>query len=254
MPIDNDEEESCQTRRQKHGEHPCHFEQNDQEDQKNRQNEFEPGLQHKKGSNNAKLGRQTQIIDCRETAGLGLGGGLAQRATFSEAAVPDVIVLSMGPSNRHITKPVCEITYGLREAGLQVSVLVLGAGIGPPEDFPGGAMPGTAISGISPGEEKQIARHRLAIIHLGNVPGHFIYKAKVFLQNVSIPAIIVCQAPVGFEDFAKEGVRTRPIKPATPETKGEIVDIVTGVIRGQTIPQYQVEEIIERVKYWLNRV
>ncbi len=254
MPEENDEEEPCQTRQRRHGEHRCRFEHDEQEDHSVRQEESEPKLQHKVGPSTTKLGRQTQIIDCRETAGLGLGGGLAQRATFSEAAVPDVIVLSMGPSNRHITKPVCEITYGLREAGLQVSVLVLGAGIGPPEDFPGGAMPGTAISGISPAEEKQIIRHRLAIIHLGNVPGHFIHKAKVFLKNVPIPAIVVCQAPVGFEDFAKLGVRTRPIKPATPETQGEIVDIVTGVIRGQTVPQYQVEEIIERVKYWLNRV
>jgi len=254
MPIEDDEAEPYPTRQRKHGENRCRFEQQEQDDQSSRQDECKLGSQHSKGSNNIKLGRQTQIIDCRETAGLGLGGGLAQRATFSEAAVPDIIVLSMGPSNRHITKPVCEITYGLREAGLQVSVLVLGAGIGPPEDFPGGAMPGTAISGISPEEEKQIIRHRLAIIHLGNVPGHFIYKAKVFLKNVSIPAIVVCQAPVGFEDFAKEGVRTRIIKPTTPETKGEIVDIVTGVIRGQTIPQYQVEEIIERVKYWLNRI
>jgi methyl-coenzyme M reductase subunit C len=254
MPADNNEEDPCETRPRKHGEERCRFEQQEQEDKSSTQYECKLGLQYNKGFNKTKLGRQTQIIDCRETAGLGLGGGLAQRATFSEAAVPDVIVLSMGPSNRHITKPVCEITYGLREAGLQVSVLVLGAGIGPPEDFPGGAMPGTAISGISPAEENQIVRHRLAIIHLGNVPGHFIHKAKVFLKNVPIPAIIVCQAPVGFEDFAKEGVRTRTIPPATPETKGEIVDIVTGVIRGQTVPQYQVEEIIERVKYWLNRV
>ena len=202
----------------------------------------------------SKVGRQTQVIDCRETAGLGLGGGLAQRATFAEAAEPDIIVLSMGPSQRHITKPVCEITYGLREAGLQVSVLVMRAGIGPTEDMPGGAMPGSGISGISPDEEAQIARHRMAIIHLGNVPGHFVYKARRFLQNVEIPAIIICQAPVGFEDFAKVGVRTRPIQPEIPETKGYIVDLVTGVIRGQTVPQYQVEEIIEKVKYWLNRV
>lgn len=201
-----------------------------------------------------KLGRQTQVIDCRETAGLGLGGGLAQRATFAEAAQPDVIILSMGPSPRHITKPVCEVTYGLREAGLQVSVMVMRAGIGPPEDFPGGGLPGATSSGISPDEEAQMARHRLALIHLGNVPGHFIYKARNFLRNTEIPAIIICQAPVGFEDFAKVGIRTRTIQPENYETKGEILDIVTGVIRGQTIPQYQVEEIIEKVKYWLNRL
>lgn len=209
---------------------------------------------HRRDAYKFKIGRQTQIIDCRETAGLGLGGGLAQRATFAEAAEPDIIVLSMGPSPRHITKPVCEITYGLREAGLQVSVIVMRAGIGPTEDMPGGAMPGSGISGISPNEEEQIARHRLALIHLGNVPGHFVYKARRFLENVDIPAIVICQAPVGFEDFAKVGIRTRVNPPQTPDTKGIIVDIVTGVIRGQTVPQYQVEEIIEKVKYWLTQL
>ncbi len=212
---------------------------------------------HRVGYRYLKIGRQTQIIDCRQTAGLGLGGGLAQRATFAEAAEPDIIVLSMGPSPRHITKPVCEITYGLREAGLQVSVLVMRAGIGPTEDMPGGAMPGAGVSGISPDEEAQIARHRLAIIHLGNVPGHFVYKARRFLKNVAIPAIIVCQAPVGFEDFAKVGIRLRPNhpnQPRNPQTKGYIIDIVTGVIRGQTVPQYQIEEIIEKVKYWLPKL
>ncbi|NVM52910.1 MAG: methyl-coenzyme M reductase I operon protein C [Candidatus Helarchaeota archaeon] len=213
---------------------------------------YGPGC--KRNSFNSKLGRQTQIIDCRETAGLGLGGGLAQRATFSEAAEPDIIILSMGPSPRHITKPVCEITYGLREAGLQVSVLIMRAGIGPTEDMPGGAMPGAGVSGITPEEEDQIARHRMAIIHLGNVPGHFVYKARRFLKNVEIPAIIICQAPVGFEDFAKVGIPTRPTQPQKATTKGYIIDIVTGVIRGQTVPQFQVEEIIEKVKYWLNRL
>lgn len=255
MMQDNDDDETCESRQHNHSKRRCQFDQQEEEHElKIGENESNYGEYYRNNNQKPKLGRQTHIIDCRETAGLGLGGGLAQRATFSEAERPDIIVLSMGPSTRHITKPVCEITYGLREAGLQVSVLVLAAGIGPPEDFPGGAMPGTAISGISPEEEEQIARHRLAIIHLGNLPGHFIHKAKVFLKNVTIPAIIVCQAPVGFEDFAKLGVRTRIINPETPETQGEIVDIVTGVIRGQTIPQYQVEEIIERVKYWLNKI
>jgi methyl-coenzyme M reductase subunit C len=241
----------------KHNHHGNHekrcmdnFEETDQE------TESESELCPKKSPYSSKLGRQTQVIDCRETAGLGLGGGLAQRATFAEAAQPDIIVLSMGPSPRHITKPVCEITYGLREAGLQVSVVVMNAGIGPTEDMPGGAMPGSGISGITPEEDAQIARHRMALIHLGNVPGHFVYKARRFLKNSEIPAIIITQAPVGFEDFAKVGIRVRPglPQPTNPETKGYITDIITGVIRGQTVPQYQVEEIIEKVKYWLNRL
>jgi len=202
----------------------------------------------------ARIGRETQVIDCRETAGLALGGGLAQRGTFSEAEKPDIIVLSMGPSARHITKPICEITYGLREAGFQVSVLVLKAGIGPPEEFPGGPMPGAGVSGITPEEEEQIARHKLAIIHHGNVPRHFAHKSKVFLRNVNIPAIVVCQAPADFKDFAEVGVRTKAVEPEKPETKGIVVDIVTGVIRGQTCPQAKIDEIIRKVKDWFREL
>lgn len=197
-----------------------------------------------------RVGRETQVIDCRETAGLGLGGGLAQKGTFAEAEKSDIIVLSMGPSARHITKPVCEITYGLREAGFDVSVLVLKAGIGPPEEFQEGLVTAAGISGISPEEEEQISRHKLAIIHQGNVPRHFVYKAKVFLRNVNIPAIIVCQAPVDFKDFAEVGVRTKAVEPEKPETKGMIVDIVTGVIRGRTCPQAKIDEIIGKVRCW----
>ncbi len=200
-----------------------------------------------------KFGREFQVVDCRETAGLGLGGGLAQRATFAEAVKPDIIVLSMGPSPRHITKPVCEITYGLRETGFNVSVLVLGAGIGPPEELMDQVV-GSAYSGISPEEEEQIARHKLAIIHVGNVPRHFIPKVKVFLRNVDIPAIVVCQAPVDLIDFAMGGVRTSKVEPDQPETKGIVLDVVTGVVRGQTCPQSKLDEIVGKVKYWFERI
>ena len=71
------------------------------------------------------FGRETQLVDCRETMGLGRGGGLAQRGTLSEAARPDVVAIAMSPGRRHITKPVCEITQGLRRESIQVSVLVL---------------------------------------------------------------------------------------------------------------------------------
>jgi methyl coenzyme M reductase subunit C len=116
------------------------------------------------------IGRQTQVVDCRESMGLAKGGGLAQRGTLSEAAQPDVIAIAMSPGRRHITKPVCEITYGLRREGIQTSVLVLEAGSGLPESF------------------------------------------------------------------AKEGVKTRLVQPAHKnlQTKGEVVDIVTGVTRGAT--------------------
>ena len=60
------------------------------------------------------IGRTTQVVDCRESMGLAKGGGLAQRGTLSEATKPDVIAIAMSPGRRHITKPVCEMTYGLR--------------------------------------------------------------------------------------------------------------------------------------------
>jgi methyl-coenzyme M reductase subunit C len=64
--------------------------------------------------------------------GLGKGGGLAQRGTLSEAGRPDVIAIAMSPGRRHITKPVCELTSGMRHENIQVSVLVLNAGSGIP--------------------------------------------------------------------------------------------------------------------------
>ena len=63
------------------------------------------------------IGRATQVVDCRESMGLAKGGGLAQRGTLSEATKPDVIAIAMSPGRRHITKPVCEMTYGLRTGG-----------------------------------------------------------------------------------------------------------------------------------------
>jgi len=200
------------------------------------------------------IGRKTKIVDCRETAGIGLGGGLAQAGTYAEAESKDVIVLSMGPTRRHITKPVCEITYGLREGDIGVSVLVLRSGIGPPspEEFPDGFATMGSISSITEEEEEIIMRHRLAIIHLGNIPYHIKYKAKVLLKNIDIPAIVICQAEVNFEDFAEVGVKTIRVMPKKPETKGIIVDIVTGVIRGQTCFQDKLNEITNKVNYWLN--
>jgi methyl-coenzyme M reductase subunit C len=63
-----------------------------------------------------------------------------------------------------------------------------------------------------------------------------------------VPAVIVCQTPVDFEDFAEVGCRTRIVEPEEPETKGEVVEIVTGVIRGQTVPAEKMNEIIRKVR------
>jgi len=183
------------------------------------------------------IGRATQVVDCRESMGLAKGGGLAQRGTLSEAARPDVIAIAMSPGRRHITNPVCEITYGLRREGIQTSVLVLNSGAGVPESFPQAAGRGYGPTfGLTEKEVAQIARHKIAVIHLGNVKSHVIFKTREVLALVDIPAVVVAQCPVDFEDFAREGVKTRLVKPTRPNTvtKGEVVDIVTGVTRGAT--------------------
>ena len=182
------------------------------------------------------IGRKTQVVDCRESMGLAKGGGLAQRGTLSEATKPDVIAIAMSPGRRHITKPVCEMTYGLRREGIQTSVLVLEAGTGVPESFPQSSRGYGPTFGLNEKEVDQIARHKIAVIHLGNVRSHAIFKAKEVLALVDIPAVVVVQCPMDFEDFAKEGIKTRLVKPPrqNTQTKGTVVDIVTGITRGST--------------------
>jgi len=168
--------------------------------------------------------------------GLAKGGGLAQRGTLSEATRPDVIAIAMSPGRRHITKPVCEMTYGLRREGIQTSVLVLEAGTGVPESFPQASRGYGPTFGLNEKELEQVARHKIAVLHLGNVRSHVIYKAKEVLAQIDIPVVVVAQCPMDMEDFAKEGIRTRAVKPPhqKTETKGEVVDIVTGITRGAT--------------------
>ncbi|OPY49685.1 MAG: Methyl-coenzyme M reductase I operon protein C [Methanosaeta sp. PtaU1.Bin112] len=182
------------------------------------------------------IGRATQVVDCRESMGLAKGGGLAQRGTLSEASKPDVIAIAMSPGRRHITKPVCEMTYGLRREGIQTSVLVLEAGTGVPESFPQASRGYGPTFGLNERELEQIARHKIAVLHLGNVRSHVIFKAKEVLAQIDIPVVVVAQCPMDMEDFAKEGIRTRAVKPPhqKTETKGEVVDIVTGITRGAT--------------------
>jgi methyl-coenzyme M reductase subunit C len=173
---------------------------------------------------------------------------------LSKSEKEEVLVLSMGPAKRHITKPVCEITYGLREAGIETSVYVLEAGIGPPAMTSEKKTSGvSSISGITEKEIHMFRHFKMLIIHLGNVPGHFVEKAKVFLENVDLPAIVVCQALVDFSDFEKANIRTTR-QPNNTGTAGTIVDYVTGVIRGQSVPAEKLEEIVFKVKQLLERL
>jgi methyl-coenzyme M reductase subunit C len=194
-----------------------------------------------------QIGRHTKVVECRESKGLGVDGGMAQRATISESG-RDVVAIAMGPGKRHITKPVCEITYALREEGIDTSVIVINAGSGVPHDAPDVST--GSIFGLDEIEIRRIQQFKIAIIHLGNVKNHIIFKARLILRNVDMPAIVVCQAPVDFEDFARIGVKTRAVMPKPEDigTKGTIVDIVTGVVRGVTCPQNKLDEIISKVK------
>ncbi|MDW7727912.1 MAG: methyl-coenzyme M reductase I operon protein C [Candidatus Methanoperedens sp.] len=197
------------------------------------------------------FGRDTQLVDCREAMGLGRGGGIAQRGTISEAARPDVVAIAMTPGRRHITKPVCEITYGLRREGVQVSVLVLEAGAGIPMDETGSSTSSKGYGpkfGITAKEIDQIARHKIVLIHMGNINSHVVSKTKKILKYVDIPAIIACEYPLDFEDFAKEGIRTKNIMPKNPETEGTVMAIVSGITRGETCSRSVINELVKAIR------
>jgi methyl-coenzyme M reductase subunit C len=202
------------------------------------------------------IGRDCQIVDCREAQGLGEGGGLAQRGTISESESFDVVAIAMSPGKRHITKPVCEITYGLREQGIRTSVLVLESGSGTPPDSPFSGAPGGSMATITEKEIMQINRFKLALIHLGGVGGHVTYKARSFLQYANVPFIIVCEAPVDYEDFAKVGIITRVVRPppGKVEAAGVVIDLITGVVRGVSAPREKLNEIVMKTKFWLDKV
>ena len=198
-----------------------------------------------------RIGRYLSFVECRESMGLGAGGALAQRATISESG-RDVVAIAMGPGRRHITKPVCEITYALREEGIDTSVLVVNAGSGVPADSPDLTV---SCFGLDPIEVERIQQFKNALIHLGNVRNHIIYKARLILRNVNIPAIIVSQAPVDFEDFASIGIKTRVVMPPEDKvaTQGEIREVVNGIVRGVSTSQEKLDEIVSKVRSMLPR-
>ncbi len=203
------------------------------------------------------IGRRTCIIDCRETMSLKTGGGLAQSGTFAEANLTDIVVIAMSPHRRHIPKPVCVITQGLREAGFNVSVLVLNKGQGIPPDSPLVGAPLGAICEIRMDEIERINNHRLAIIHLGSIKQHILYKAKYLLAEIKIPVIVICQAIVDFKDFNEIGAKISE-HALLKENKFEningsegIVDIISGVVRGLDVEEEKLTEIVNKVKKWL---
>jgi methyl-coenzyme M reductase subunit C len=198
------------------------------------------------------VGRVTQVVDCRAAMGMGKGGGIAQRGTISECRFPDVIVVGMSPGRRHVTKPVCDITSALRQQGIEysISTLVLNAGSGVPPDARdiGGGVLG-AYFGLTDTEIQQIEKHKVAILHHGNVRSHVVHKVRFMLQACDVKAVVVSQAPVDFEDFAKVGVKTALVMPPPDKvkTRGTVMAIVSGVTRGQTPSREKMAEVIHAV-------
>ncbi len=193
-----------------------------------------------------RVGRRTHVVECRSSSGGARGGDLAFPGTTSEAEHPDIIVVAMSSSSRHITRPVCQITYALREAGFEVSVIVLAAGSGTPGDSAPTNTLGTSIMSVTPSEMAQIARHRLAIIHVGNVPSHFIPKIRELLREVDVPALVISQARIDMDDLLANGIRTGEREPERAETAGRVVDLVNGVVRGQRCSSAKIGEIISK--------
>ena len=198
------------------------------------------------------LGRVTQIIDCRESMGMGKGGGLAQRGTISECRRPDVIIVGMSPGRRHVTKPVCDITSALRRVGVEfsVSTMVLNAGSGIPADDV--SIAGSVLGahfGVNEKETAQIEQHKVAVLHHGNVRSHVVEKVRKILSQCNIDAVVVSQAPIDYEDLAKVGVKTAYVLPQEKDirTKGRVVANITGVTRGQTPPREKLAEVISAV-------
>jgi len=198
------------------------------------------------------IGRVTQIVDCRESAGMGKGGALAQRGTISECRYPDVIIVGMSPGRRHVTKPVCDITSALRAQGVEysISTMILNAGSGIPPDAPksAGHVLG-AYFGLNEKEIAQINRHKVAVLHHGNVRSHVVAKARSILKDCDIRAVVVCQVPIDYEDFAREGVKTAYVMPPEQhiQTKGTVMAIVSGITRGQTPSREKIADVIHAV-------
>ncbi|PAV06564.1 methyl-coenzyme M reductase I operon protein C [Methanosphaera cuniculi] len=190
------------------------------------------------------IGRFTHIVDCRETRGIGEGGGIAQRGTYAKSG-NELVCVAMSPGHRHITKPVCEITFALREAHIETSTLVLNAGSGVPKDAPGGG--GSGLFGVTPKEVLQMEKHNIILFHFGGVKNHIVYKARHALRNLTKPIIIIAQYPLDFEDFAKVGINTKAVRPEKSESKATIVEIITDVIRGESCTQQKLDEIIDKV-------
>ena len=74
-------------------------------------------------------------------------------------------------------------------------------------------------------------------------------KVRFILQACDVKAVVVSQAPIDYEDLAKEGVKTAVVMPPAEKirTKGTVMAIVSGVTRGQTPTREKMAEVISSV-------
>jgi methyl-coenzyme M reductase subunit C len=83
---------------------------------------------------------------------------------------------------------------------------------------------------------------------VGNVPSHFIPKIKKILMDIEIPVLVISQAPTSFEDLASQGIGTSITTTWPVMTKGRVVEMVDGVVRGQRCSPEKIEEIIAKTR------
>jgi methyl-coenzyme M reductase subunit C len=107
--------------------------------------------------------------------------------------------------------------------------------------------------GLSAKEIEQIARHKIVLINMGNVNSHILSKTKKILKYINIPAVIACEYPIDFEDFAKVGIKTKFVRPKNPETEGTVVSIVSGITRGETCSRNKLNELAKEIRQILEQ-
>jgi methyl-coenzyme M reductase subunit C len=83
---------------------------------------------------------------------------------------------------------------------------------------------------------------------VGNVPSHFIPKIKKILMDTEIPALVISQAPTSYEALASQGIRTAIDMTWPVLTKGRVVEMIDGVVRGQRCSPEKIEEIIAKTR------
>jgi methyl-coenzyme M reductase subunit C len=112
-----------------------------------------------------------------------------------------------------------------------------------------------AYFGLTDKEIVQIEKHKIAILHHGNVRSHVVHKIRFILQACDVKAVVVSQAPIDYEDLAKEGVKTAVVMPPADRirTKGTVMAIVSGVTRGQTPTREKMAEVISSVMRLLKK-